>query len=241
MSDLRTLVGQLKSDLDKPNGDTLIKRGVIEAMRYMRGEQFWFNEGRLKIATVANQWNYSLPDDFLKLTGKPLYERNGSETSRVPLEVRPVAWVEEFRYSGLEPLHVGQWEAGLQNGPPHSCALFANEILLVPVPDQSGDLITAPYVRDLGTPSYSFDGTSTWTFTEPDGATPLPDDYTNEWLKKAYDLVRARATYYLQQNVFRDYDAAQIALAEYQDIVTRGHRQSNVRTGAAVGTVRGYF
>lgn len=153
--------------------------------------------------------------------------------------MRTADWVEEYKYTGTDPMHVGDWEAGIESGPPHSVAVFNGELLVVPIPSTTGDYVGGRYVKDIGTPTYKHDG-SAWVFYQPDGTTPLTDTYTNAWFTDGRDALRTRAMYYLQTNIYRDIENAQVALAENQDVVNRYRVNTNKKIGTAL-TVRGYF
>lgn len=223
----------------KPNDATNINRAICEALRYMRTERFPWNEGRLDVTTAADQWNYPLPRDFIAFIGTPFFARNGSPTSRRPLTVRPADWLEEYRYTGTDPMHVGDWQSGIESGPPHSIGIYDNELLVVPVPDADGDQLNIRYIRDLGIPTYAHTG-SAWVFYEPDGITTLADTHTSAWFTEGRDALKLRAEYELQANMYRDIDGAQLALAQYNEVMQR-YRGNAVKKLGTNMVIRGYL
>lgn len=240
MANRRTLKKQIQVELDKPNDGDSIDRAICEALRHLRGEQFWFNQDRLSLTTVAEQWEYDLPDDFVRLHSDLYFQRSGSETTRRALTFRTSPWSEEYKHAGSDPFHIGDWEAGIQYGPPHSFSIYGNKVMLNPIPDTSGDLVVGPYIKDLGTPLYDYDG-SAWDFYDPDGVTPLAVDYTNDWFTHGQDVLRTKAVYYLQQNIYRDLEGTQLALGQHLEAVTRLRKRSNALTAGGNMQIRGWL
>src|SRR5690349_20329858 len=147
----------------------------------MRTMRLPWNEGRLTtISTVADQWNYTLPTDFIGFIGKPYFSRSGDSTSRRPLEIRSADWMEEYKYLGSDPEHIGTWVSGIESGPPNSVTIYNVELLVVPIPDATGDWIDGRYLKDIGTPYYKYAG-GAWTFYNPSTNVAIAATYTNAW------------------------------------------------------------
>lgn len=225
MTDWQTMKQQLSEEVRKtgtPDADK-ISRAIVESVRFNRAHHFYFNEGRGGFTTIRDHYDYNLPGDFINLIGRAFYSPVATPEVKVPLQNRTADWAETARYlgDGLEP-------GSINSGQPRSYAIYSNRMLLVPVPTTTGEAISFRYVRDLGTPSFRYNGTA-WAFNDPAGA-PITATYSNAWFVDGYALTLTRALHYLWSRVYageaQATNNAQAALVNWLEEEARLRRET---------------
>lgn len=233
MSDWQTVKQAILAEANRPNDSTAVERALCEALRFNRNQQAWFNEGESYITTVADQYVYDLPPDFLSMIGSPYFSASGSSARRT-LIGRSRQFVEDFKYSNSGVIDD---ETDLLNGTPMYFATDARKIYLLPVPSEAGATVTFRYLRDMGSPYMKYSG-SAWSVYDPDSNVALSATYTNPWLDEAQDVTRFRALY-IYYNTLGNQEAAGAAMQQWLEAL----RQLRVRNTKAKGSVkvRGHF
>lgn len=195
-NNLGTIVQRITSEISR-HGSTdtqTAKVAVISAIRHFRNHRFWFNEGTHTFDLTVDQQEYGFedvdnegaPSDWLRPITAYL-EQGGSRW--LPLDETTIA---EMRWATPTDTTSGI--------PSHWC-YFAEKFFFNPIPSQA-DTVRFDYVKDLGTPSYSWDGT-TMLFKQPNGA-DLLDSWTSRWFIDAEELIRARAKWDIYYNYLDD-------------------------------------
>lgn len=217
MSDLQTMVKQLLREvrIDTAGTQSTVdaKIAIIDAMDSQKNESLWFNKSWTKITLVSGQYRYSLPSDFLSLSGDVTFIGTSNDpASRRRLFTGTLNESTENSYVGTDP------SESILTGTPSKFSIdgSSNEILLTPVPSIDGDEIEFQYMVNHGVPNYSYSG-SAWVFTEPNSSTTLADTYTNAWLAtdKGYKLVFYRAAYNLLTGPYGGTEPSLIKATEY--------------------------
>lgn len=186
-----------------------VKIAIIEALKFNRHDRYGFNEATYNIGINSNQNSYLLPPDFLGLVGDVYYTPENSSSWRFPLRKNSLDAVEFYKFVGND---YNNWP---NSGIPFQYAIDIsnNSILLNPIPTSDNAVIDFRYVKDIGTPIYTNNGSGTWTFYLPDGITILPGTFSNKWFTEAPELIKSRAMYYLHS---RTYDGSEATQAKTQ-------------------------
>lgn len=214
MSDWRTLKQAILEEADKPNDAELVERSLCEALRFLRAIRFWWNEDVATLTTIADQYEYDLPTDFLAMIGKCYYIDAGDTSSKRVMYEKTVDWMEDYKYDGFD------WESMIMSGPPQFYSIRESKMLLLPVPTESGDSVEFRYIKDLGTPIEKYNGTA-WTVYAADGVTTLPATTTNAWFTTGRDLLKHRALYVLYDNFYKDEALASKHMQKYLETLQR--------------------
>jgi hypothetical protein len=170
------------------------KMTVISAMRFFRDHRFWFNEGTHSFTMTVDQQEY---------------EFETAETEGLPTDwVRPVTSyinITNTRWLEIDQVDIAdiRWHTPTEQvvGIPSKWCYYNEIVFVTPIPSQADDL-RFDYVRDLGTPSYNWNGTE-WLFSGPAGE-PLLDSFTSRWFTDAEELIRSRAKWDLYYNYLDD-------------------------------------
>lgn len=168
---------------------------IITAMQWFKPYHFFFNESTHSITLTADQEQY--PVETATTEGWPsdlvaplnLYVKSGG-TRWLRLQQ-----IDIDRQRWLQPTDAVA-------GVPSYWAWHAEKIYLTPVPTASSDELRMDYIKDVGIPTYEWDGTA-WLFKNPSGAA-LASTYTNPWIEDAEHLIRQRAKLDLYFNYYDD-------------------------------------
>lgn len=229
-----TVRESIKGILDKPDAhDSIIEEAMVEAMRFNRKYNFWFNEGFLKIYTSEDVYAYELPTDFVGLKGKLFYvpANNSSPEGRRELECLTSQLVETHQTDSYDA-----WDATIASGPPRGYALFANTLILSPRPDSDDNLIEGRYIRDDGIPRIYYDyssGTATLEKIDPRGVA-ITDNYTGAWLNEGQDLTKMRAVYILASRIYSDQGKTAMAIQQWAEILNSLQAENSLRRGGSM-------
>jgi hypothetical protein len=142
---LKTLVDDIKTELDKPDLGDVVSSHLALAIRHYESAPFWFNEARTSIAAVSGTEYYSLPADFVAPLSLAL--TNGG--NRFVLEQWNLARHEDA---------IGQISA---TGIPYAVSFIQNQIRSYPIPDSSYTY-NLTYIRRL-TALNSAGASNNWT------------------------------------------------------------------------------
>lgn len=195
-ANLGTIVQRITKEISR-HGSTDVdtaKLAVISAMRHFRNHRFWFNEGTHTFDLVVNQQEYDYED---------------ADTEGIPSDwLRPItAYLEQggSRWLTLDELTIEEmrWATptSTTTGIPSAFCYYNEKFYFTPIPSQA-DSVRFDYVVDLGTPTYSWDGT-TLVFRQPNGA-DLLDSWSSRWFIDAEELIRARAKWDIYYNYLDD-------------------------------------
>lgn len=218
MTDRQTLRKVLMTELRMSGIEDDVDRAIIDSLRFNRRYRFWFNIGTAEHDTVADQYSYALPTDYLSIVGDVYYTASGGSV-RTPMMELTVDELEASR---------GVYEGGTSiASTPRAYACDGTSLLVSPAPSVDDETIDYRYHKDLGVPTYAYDG-SAWVFREPDGD-PLQDDYTNDFLVHASELVRTRAAYYLHTDNFPRPERAQASLQRWLEALAQLRAESTRR------------
>jgi hypothetical protein len=198
-----TLYGRTLDEISKPFGgpdETAVKRALISAMRHYRYHHFWFNEGVATFQTILSKQSYKANDG----------SDDDYEVNTFPSDLlRPVQIYMKIsdRWHNLEGVTFDEirWNVPTDSveGYPDEWAWFNEQMWFAPVPN-GAYTVRIDYVRDVGLPTYQYQG-GVWTFYKNEvTAELLSDTYTNEWIVHAEELIRARAKADLFVNYYKD-------------------------------------
>lgn len=185
-------LGEMKShiadDLDDTSStyQTQIARAITRAIEHLKKTRFAFNESRtIEITTVIGQSDYSVDDAANALSD--VIKIDGMFLTDTGGQVTPIRPITPQQMQVL-------LDNSAANGEPYNYTFYANAIRIYPLPDAAYTLTLMAWYRL---------------------AAPSSDGSSNAWTNEAYDLVKARALYYLATNTLRDTDLAAMArLAE---------------------------
>lgn len=205
-------LGEMKShiadDLDDTSSTyaTQIGRAITRSIEHLKKTRFAFNESRtITITTVIDQAAYTTDDAANPLSD--VIKIDGMFLTDTGGQVTPIS-----------PITPQQMQVLLDNsassGEPYNYSWYANALRIYPLPDAVYTLTLMAWYR-LGAPS--------------------SDGSENAWTNEAYDLVKARALYYLASNTLRDADLATMARIAETEAEEALIREMNNRYGT------GYF
>jgi hypothetical protein len=197
---LGTTTRQISDDLHALVDQDRIWRAIAASMRFHASNKFFFTERQFEFAVTSGRANYApgdgfgLPADLQEIVRNRVYLRYQGLTN----QSQRMEWISQEEYELRQ-----QWDTV---GTPIAWTFTGRLLKLVPTPNNSADVITAPYVANLGIPRFQWTG-SAYVWFAPDGAT-LTDAYTNDFLQWdfAEQLTRMRATYELCKSL-KDPDA----------------------------------
>jgi hypothetical protein len=227
VSNWGTVREQIIDEARKPNSVQAeldrAMRAMVESIKFNSTSHFYFNESRNEVSLLSGIYNYPLPTDFVELIGRPSFLTAGASGPGKPLDYSSTDEIEAW---------VGGVEGAGDSSGPKLYSLYDSELLLFPVPTNTGDKIKFRYVKDVGVPSGSFN--VTWSFKQPNGSA-MTDAYTNEWFTDGKDLTIHRALYYLWTRVYQGEDRAaanaQAALGNWLEEKNRLTRLTTKKKG----------
>lgn len=170
-----------------------VGRAIVEAIRLLRSQSFGWNQADYTISLQESTQRYSLPNDFMGLTGDVFFN-SGSDipgTALRALQWAPLNQIKEYRFTTTSLSELINTGAPMYYGiDPKN-----DEIVFAPVPSSDDDTVEFEYIRDAGTPWYQ-DVSGTITFYKPGSEDAITSGYTSDWfnLDKGFDLVRYKAS-----------------------------------------------
>lgn len=240
-TDLRTAVKRLvrKLRLDSVTSGNIAeedaKVAIIDAMRFNRHTDFWFNRSKFTQFSQSGVNRYSLPVGYVSLIGRPVYKTSSAPGADVRvLEYRPSEWFAENHWTGTSN------ELTLNMGTPefYSVDESTNELLILPIPAQSGEIIALDYLTDCEIPDYKHTPTGL-EFYYKGTTVPLDDSFSNAWLEEAFDLIVSLAGHRLLTGEYggqSDVESAQAYQSQWAAELMRLRGEYNKR--ASITRVR---
>jgi hypothetical protein len=247
----RTLREEIRKQLRKPTtSHDDIGRALCEAITFNRKlhipEQ---NEARFSFLTTADTYLYApgagasmpthtgVPTDLLRIVGDLYYQDAGDTSSRRPLKDKSVEWLERYRELG------SSWSSSITAGETSYFGWWDEQLIVIPKPTATGDIISGRYISDTRAPYYEWDGTA-WDFYTPAAAALNPDTYTSIWLEGELGRwTKQRALYYLWSEIYQGEDSASSyaskALTSWLE--TKESIMTKAQSRQPVKTVRGYL
>ena len=180
MSTFGTIRDQIEDELQRSDLSTQIADAVKHAVDFYSRKRFWFNEGRWTISAVASQEYYGIPL-IREVDMATLWP---TTTNHYTLKRRTWQYIEEHKATEN------------YTGRPSDFALYATQIRLFPVPDDS----------------YRLDIAGTRAFEELSATSD-----TNVFMLEAYELVKHRAKKKILADRIRGPEALEEARAQ-QDL-----------------------
>lgn len=212
MTTYETMQSRISDELARDDLPSQIKNAIQSALKVWEGRRFFFNEKRVRLATIASQEYYALPGS---LTNTDESDLDAGETL---LEIDSfTVTVSGQPYSLIDRSQ--QWmdretaPATTTKGIPSSFALFADEIRLSPVPDAVYECTISGLVR-LGTLSDGGD--------------------TNAWMTEGDDLIRNQAKMILYRDVLRDQAGMQFAQMAIAEALVALERKTGGKVGSRI-------
>lgn len=204
MPTLGDLKSHLSDDVDDTEGTytAQISRAITRSIEHLKKTRFAFNESRtIEITTVIGQSDYSTDDDANALSD--VIKVDGLFLTDTGNQVTPIRPITPQQMQVL-------LDNSAANGEPYNYCFYANALRIYPLPDAAYTLTLMAWYR-LDEPS--------------------SDASSNAWTNEAYDLVKARALYYLASNTLRDADLATMARIAETEAEEALIREMNNRYG----------
>lgn len=227
MSNLATMEQECYETLHSLVSTTKIRHRILSSVRFHREKRYYFSERTFRFTLERGRHEYrpgdghGLPDDLVEILGSTLYLTPSGSTQSTPIYRLDRDGMERDRY--LE---------GTTLGEPEAWDWWTNALRLSPVPDDSGDTLEGPYVRDLGVPQKKYEA-SAWVFKTPDGAATLNGDFTNHWFdpQGGYELVKHRALYLCNMEILKDPASAQDHMTTWLEEKARLEDETEGKSG----------
>lgn len=231
MANLDTMEQEIYETLHALVSKTKIRHRVLTACRFHREKRYFFSERTFKFNLTQGRYEYrpgdgfGLPDDLVEILGSTLWWTPSGGTQAEP--------VYRLDRDSMD------WERAIEStsqGEPEDWDWWNGALRLSPIPNDSGDTIEGPYVRDLGVPVKKYNtGTSAWEFYTPDGAATLDGSFGegNHWFdeKGGYHLVKYRALYLCFQEILNDPERAQESLGTWLEERSRLEDETEGKSG----------
>ena len=142
MSDFGTLKARIADELSRDDLTSQINSHVLDAIKRLENEAFWFNQEEATLNTAQGDRLYALPGDFLRINAlKATYQ--DADWLIVP---RSLAW--QYRHSDIQ-------------GQPKTYVIHRESFTLYPTPDRAYTL-TLGYLKRLTALSADTDSNA-WT------------------------------------------------------------------------------
>ena len=202
---------------------------IIEALRYNRTHETYFNKKKFYLTLVEDQPDYPLAIDYLGVIGKVKYHSDSTLTDERELLDGGIDLVERFQY-------IDEYDNSWATGEVSAYAVDdeGKRIIFGPAPASDGGVVSFRYIADLGTPTYTISG-GTYTFLKPfsSDALTVTDTYSNKWLTEGQDATRCRAIYYWWSRAYGGTQEADIkaqkSLIQWQDAINALRAESSKR------------
>jgi hypothetical protein len=94
-------------------------------------------------------------------------------------------------------------------GTPDVYAWYGEELYFSPVPNANATEVRLDYVKDIGTPTYEFDGAEWIFYRTEDSSSEWTEDSTNRWFLEGEELLRQATKRSLYMNLYEDMEGAQ--------------------------------
>lgn len=197
---LGTSTRQILDDLHVLVDQDRVWRALINSMRFHHSNRLWFSERFFQFALTADRAGYApgdgfgLPGDLVEIVGNRMKLWYGGDEN----QSQPMHWLSNEEFDERR-------ESDSTSGTPECWTYDGRRLKLVPTPNSSTDVITAPYVTNISVPRFRWTG-SAYEFLDPGGAT-LTDAFTNDWLQTqaGEELIRFRAMSDLQKHLGGDW------------------------------------
>lgn len=205
MSTYATMQTRIARELTRSDLTDDIKDAITTAIQDYEQHRFWFNDKRFKIATVANQAFYDLPDDLLDEGGNAL--EAGEDLLEIdsalcnfnnwfqPLQAKSMGWIDAYQI----PSYVGQ---------PYYYGQVDTRIRFGPTPNGVYEITITGLARLK-------------TLSE--------NDDTNAWMTEGEKLIRSRAKVILYRDLLRNPDQAALAAQSEAEALASLDRKSSAR------------
>lgn len=231
MANLDTMEQEIFETLHSLVQKTKIRHRILTSIRFHREKKYFFSERTFQFELTKGRAEYrpgdghGLPGDLVEILGSTLWWTPSGSSQAEPIyrvDRDSMEWERAF-------------EANTQ-GEPEVWDWWDMALRLSPIPDDTGDTLEGPYVRDLGVPIKKYDTTSsTWNFFTPDGATTLAGTFGegNHWFDElgGYHLIKYRALYLCFQEVLNDPERAQESLGTWLEERQRLEDETEGKSG----------
>lgn len=222
MSTWGAMVQRIGDETGRSTDADAVKKAIVSSIRFYRNKRFWFNEQRSTTFTtcVVGQYEYAATTDY----PAPLIEIDSLQIVKSTNAIYPMLRVTLAR---MREMHGSD---NLQ-GVPQWWTWHHKKFIIHPTPN-SAYVIRGDYLQDIGTPSYTWNG-SAWAFLG-ENAVAITDAYTNDWFTTAEEVIRHRAKGILfaeylgnSQRASESYASSDI---EYQNLLDRAEQYSVTST-----------
>ena len=203
--DAIAIVQRIKEEIHRARDfdDAVIKREIISAIRYYRGKRFFFNEGQAQMLTTAGQESYGPESATGEQDG---YPADMLRPDRLRITINNSIYILDHKTIH----HIRNVNTNPDTtGYPDWWAWYNKKFWLYPVANTDDWVIDIDYIKDIGTPYYTYTG-GEWVFYDP-GGNILDDSWTSDWLEYGEELIRFRAKWGIYMNVILDMEKAAIA------------------------------
>jgi len=232
MSDWGTMIQSLKEDSHSLASSDLIKRKVIDAIRFHRERNFWWSERTFAFQLTPNRSRYlpgdgsGLPSDLQQIASKML---------RLRLNLT-VSGADFFVYRATEgeldlaktadapvgdPIVWGFWEGALEFWPIPTSAWYCE----------------GRYLRNIEVPVTRY-SSGTYSFHLPSTGAEVPDSWDSDWVSQdgMGSLIRARALH-LICNYLGDTEGANAAMTTWLELSNQADDETTVRTAGTASSI----
>lgn len=180
--------------------DVDIKVAICDAIALHRRERLRWNQARMSLTLAVNTSVYGpsegLPADLVAIIGRTIFlDWSGDVNQRTPL-----MWVPRER--------IDMYQAGtIISGAPSWWSFWDERLVVYPPSDNSTNVLRAPYIADVGSPTYSCTNAQppVYTFLQQDGTTAVGDSYTSPWFdqSKGFNIIAWKAEWDLWTSVWQ--------------------------------------
>jgi hypothetical protein len=194
---------QILDDLHSLVDQSRVWRAICASIRFHASNRLWFSERYFQFTLTAGRGSYApgdgfgLPGDLVEIVGNRVKLWYGGDEG----QSQGVEWLSNEEFDLRR-----EWDS--TQGTPDGWTYDGRRLKLTPTPNSSTDVLTGPYVTNIGVPKFRYNSsTGAYDFLTPEGAT-LAADYTNDWFQweAGEPLIRFRAMHELAK-ALKDPDA----------------------------------
>lgn len=216
MSDLGTMVAEIRSEIRRTNFDNAIKIGICAAVQEHRAKRLSFNEKSFTFITVADQETYGVADSsYLGRVAR--FDSIKVTSPETVLNARDIDFIRD-QISDL-------------TGTPSDYAYYENNLYLNPVPNAVFTIDVLAVLELLDTAQSTAN-----QIMSRSNILSLPTDYTNAWFTDGYEIIKAWAKGYVNFHNLRNSDEGNVMGALNKTFLQTQEDQLNSRGGSGFVT-----
>jgi hypothetical protein len=199
-----TIVERIKRELKRPLDDVDVKLSIVTVLRHWRVKRFHFNEGHYQFNLTEGTQDYGVESAPGALDG---YPSDMMRPDNVYIRSAGITWV-PVRQVPFDQIRWENPQDSNNRGTPDVYAWYGQKMWFSPVPNPNAIEVRLDYVKDIGIPTYEWDGSDFFFYRLEGSSSEWTEDSTNLWFIEAEELIRQSAKRDLYVNLYEDMEGA---------------------------------